>query len=475
MNKLNQKLLFSLGMAFLGLLTLGFDNAFAASGISSAVADDPDDADAVYSVGDEILITFPAPTNATALGTMTNGEIIANFTWTTADVDSDTLTGTWDATSQFLTIVVNAIGGVDPPIPNTDTVNYQVGTGKIGYAGNNTEFTADPVTLTGDFGLFVALVLNDGGGSGCGFDCEPPTLGVNDYGKRVVDNGFTYNGNPIDVEYYFTPYPLMTVNVADENVAEFKIYDNLGPDNIKHFELAFGLGKGGSISQNQAIIKWDKQMIGEVTNVVDPDNILENVRVDTTKGKCKADSDRNDCLIVTVAHTFRGVPDFNIVGTQVWDERVNSWQNFYNHGIEVIGESLNPTKEIVVLDHDGIRHTLSLLDKTTGIDENGTEWNLINGFWQYEQPYSGKIVDELTSRWYDRNHAIFATYKQGQALLAEQTLLEILQSADKNSQGVDFIIDKQEVPINVVISNIIQKAQIKYQPLPFELAIVNAQ
>jgi len=169
------------------------------------------------------------------------------------------------------------------------------------------------------------------------------------------------------------------------------------------------------------VVKWDKQMIGDITNVVDPDNILENVSVDTA-GKCKADSERNDCLLVTVTHTFRGVPDFNIVGTQVWDDRVNSWQNFYNHGIEVVGESLNPAKEIVVLDHDGIKRTLSLLDKTTGVDENGTEWNLINGFWQYEQTYPGKIVDELTSRWYDRNHAIFNTYKQGQALIAEQTL-----------------------------------------------------
>ena len=99
---------------FLAIITVAFfgfatNNAFGASGIVSTVANDPDDGDTVYSVGDTVTITFPAATNATGGGTMTNAEIIANFTWTTADVDSDTLTGTWDGTSTILTILVNAI------------------------------------------------------------------------------------------------------------------------------------------------------------------------------------------------------------------------------------------------------------------------------------------------------------------------------------------------------------------------------
>jgi len=56
--------LFALIAVFsLGFVSLMSQDVFAASGIASAVANDPDDGDTVYSVGDEIIITFPAATN----------------------------------------------------------------------------------------------------------------------------------------------------------------------------------------------------------------------------------------------------------------------------------------------------------------------------------------------------------------------------------------------------------------------------
>ncbi|WP_299290102.1 hypothetical protein [Nitrosopumilus sp.] len=48
-----------------GVVPLLASSAYAASEISSAVADDPDDGDAAYSVGDTIVITFPAQANST--------------------------------------------------------------------------------------------------------------------------------------------------------------------------------------------------------------------------------------------------------------------------------------------------------------------------------------------------------------------------------------------------------------------------
>jgi len=49
--------------------------------ISSWVANDPDDGDTVYSVGDTLTLTFSGATNATNGGTMTHAEVIANFTF----------------------------------------------------------------------------------------------------------------------------------------------------------------------------------------------------------------------------------------------------------------------------------------------------------------------------------------------------------------------------------------------------------
>jgi len=42
----------------------------------------------------------------------------------------------------------------------------------------------------------------------------PPTLGVDNNGKRFVENGFSYNGNITNVDRYWTDYPLITTEVG---------------------------------------------------------------------------------------------------------------------------------------------------------------------------------------------------------------------------------------------------------------------
>jgi len=428
----------------IGVVPYLTQDAFAASGISSAVANDPDDGDTVYSVGDTVVITFPAATNATASGTMTNAEIIANFTWTTADVDSDTLSGTWDITSTILTILVNAIAGVDPPIPDTDTVNYQVGTGKLGYV-NDTEFTAAVVTLTGDFGLFVAV---SGGGGGCTGDCIEPTLGMRNDGKRMVEGGFTYNGKSIDVERFFTPYPLVTVQVGKQNTAEFKIFDNSGPDKIAHLELAFGLADGESIGMSKAVINWDRTFDGiETITLDDPENVLDKIKVTTSEGSCSNEL-QTKCLIVKVTHTFRAPLDFNILGTNVWDIKRNAWQNYYNHGIEVVGESLNPPKEYDGINKGQIYH-LTETSKTTAVDEFGNSWSLKYDQWVMDHILNKKIIDGIEQDGINRNNAWFNTYKQGQELVAKEVLEQSCPSCSEKEFAEINDIFTYEFPTQV--------------------------
>lgn len=389
-------LVFSMILLTIAVTPYLTQNAFAASPIVSAVADDPDDADGVYSVGDTIAITFPGATNATASGTMSNTEFRANFTIDASDIDTaDTLTGVWNAASTILTLTINTIAGTTPPIINTDTVNYDVANGNLFYAENDTaggagtEFLGTAVTLTGDFGLFVAAVFSTGGCSG---DCEEPTLGLNDDGRRLVDGGFTYNGNSIDVERYFTPYPLVTVQTGIENTAEFKIFDNGGPDNIRHFELAFGLANGESIGTSKVVINWDKSWDGvETVTVDDPENILENVKVITSEGSC-VDDQSQKCLVVQIVHTFRAPLDFNILGTNVWDVRRNAWQNYYNHGIEIVGESLNPPKEYDGINRGHIYH-LTETGKNTAVDEFGNSWSFKYNTWIMDYVLPNKIQD----------------------------------------------------------------------------------
>ena len=413
-------LVFSMILLTIAVTPYLTQNAFAASGISSAVADDPDDADARYSVADTITITFPAATNATASSTMSNTGFRANFTVSPSDIDTaDTVTGVWNAARTVLTVTINTIAGSIPPIVGTDTFQYDVANGNLFYAGNataggaGTEFLGTTVTLTGDFGLFVAATVFPTGG--CSGDCEEPTLGLNDDGRRLVDGGFTYNGKSIDVERFFTPYPLVTVQTGKENTAEFKIFDNGGPNNIRHFELAFGLAKGESIGTSKVVINWDKSFDGiETVTLDDPENVLENIQVITSEGFCSDDQSQK-CLIIQVVHTFRAPLDFNILGTNVWDTRRNAWQNYYNHGIEIVGESLNPPKEYDGINKGHIYH-LTETGKNTAVDEFGNAWTLdktwIKNYIKNERQDTGDMRN--------RTHSSFGTWKQMQGEMAKK-------------------------------------------------------
>ena len=220
-------------------------------------------------------------------------------------------------------------------------------------------------------------------GSSCD-DCTPPTLGVDSSGKRFVSNGFSYNDNPVDVEFYFTPYPLITTLIGANNTAVFKIYENSGPENIRHFELAFGLADAQGISLNQAKIEWDKTWDNiESITITDPENVFDDVIIDTDIGKCLPDSNDSSCLIITIFHTFRAPLEGNIVGTNVWDHKRNVWQNYFNEGVQIEGDSINPPKQHVGI-YKGHFYHLIETSKTTSIDEFGDNWTLQLGLWKKE-------------------------------------------------------------------------------------------
>jgi len=379
--------------AFVAILfTIGFvsyltQEAFAVGepAFSLFVANDPDDGDTVLSNGDTLTITFSEATNATNNGAISRAEIIANFTDGTGAVDwGDVYSGVWNGDSTVLTITLTDVTNAILTLGVT-TVEGLAGSNISHAAGGNSatiDTTSSPRLLSGDFGLFVAVTTSSNG-SGCNGDCTEPTLGVLSDGRRIVDNGFSYNGKSVDVEYYFTPYPLVTVQVGKQNVAEFKIYDNLGVDNIRHFELAFGLANGESIGMSKAVINWDKTYDGiETVTIDDPENVLEKIKVTTSEGYC-SDEMQTKCLIVKIVHTFRAPLDFDILGTNVWDTKRNAWNNYFNHGIEVVGESLNPPKEYEVTEKRQLYH-LTEISKTTAVDEFGNNWILEKGLWKKE-------------------------------------------------------------------------------------------
>jgi len=393
-----------------------------------------------------------------------------------------TVTGLAGSGSSTLTLTLDAaiVNGESPTV--TYTLNARVI--DDGATGNQLAAFAGQA-VTNNVAAVVVQANNGGGGSGCN-DCEAPTLGIDKSGQRLVSNGFTYNSHSVDVERFFTPYPLIKANVGQTNKADFKIYENEGPENIKHFSFAFGLGKDQIISESKAMIELDIDWDGtETVTVTDPENALDNVKVETYTISCEGDV-QIDCLGVTIYHTFRAPLDFNIVATDVWDNSRNSWQNYYNHGIEVVGKSLNPAKEydginkghiyhltetskttavdefgnswsmkyglwnmdyiknynnpvilslndIVLTDNGlagsdqfGTKYYLTEISKTTAVDMFGSVWLLEDNQWSMDEKYSTMILDSTPMGGYTRADPEFDTYKYGQFLLAENKLTEIM-------------------------------------------------
>ncbi len=387
------------------------------------------------------------------------------------------------------------------PIPNGSTIDVSYDTD----AGNgDIEDTADTdpnaapdrnnINVTGIPAAAAAPASNSGGGSGCD-DCEAPTLGVDKRGTQLVSNGFTYNGHSVNAERFFTPYPLITANVGKTNIAEFKLYENEGVSNIRHFTLAFGMDKGDIISDSKAKIELDIDHEGtETVTVTDPENVLDNIKVTTSTVSC-SDESFLECLGISIQHRFRAPLDFNIVGTDVWDSKRNAWQNTFNHGIEVVGESLNPAKEYDGINKGHIYH-LTETSKTTAIDEFGNSWSfnyglwnmdyidnkntpvtlvlkkiiptvdgfagsdqfgtmyyltqtseitavdmfdnawsLESGLWTMDSIYSQMILDSTPMAGYTRADSEFSIYKYGQSILAENKLGEICSNCFDERYG----------------------------------------
>ena len=278
---------------------------------------------------------------------------------------------------------------------DTLTIAYTETDGDLEDATNNYVRTFGAQTVTNN-------LSTSGGGSGCDGDCEEPTLGVLPSGQRIVDDGFTYNGYSVDVERFFTPYPLITAQVGKQNTAQFKIYENNGPDNIAHFDFAFGLDKDQIISDSKAMIEIDfARDRTQTVNIIDPENALGNVSVTTDLVACNEGP--TQCLEITINHMFREPLDFNIVGTNVWDYSRQSWQNYYNHGIEVVGPSMNPPDEFDGIDKGHIYH-LTETSKTTAVDEFGDIWTFQYGKWTKDFIKQEKIPDGDT-RVFDRMHS----------------------------------------------------------------------
>jgi hypothetical protein len=270
-------------------------------------------------------------------------------------------------------------GIIIPTLPNKGALITAVGdTITASYGGNSSTIIMAPGPSPGRGGggvLNPGLVLNFiagllGGGSN---QPAPPTLGLDENQKRIVEDGFSFNGNPVDVLQYYTPYPLITTPVGQNNTIKLKIYEDRGPDNIAHVGLSYGLGKGETFNEGRATIEYDKTFDGiESVTLFDPKHVLGSINVTSTTTQCSTHNNAQ-CLEVTFDHIFREPLEYNMVATNIWDFERNSWQNYFNHGVQIVGKSMNPPEQYSGI-YQGHTYHLTETGKNTAIDDDGNYW-----------------------------------------------------------------------------------------------------
>jgi len=254
----------------------------------------------------------------------------------------------------------------DTTLSPGDTVQYRIRT-------INASGTSPPSNILG------ATTPSSASGDSCSGDCTSPTLGLSKNNHRIVTDGFSYNYKAVDVNRWHTEYPLIVIETGKTNVLRLKIYDDWGIDNIKGIRVAFGVPEVGSFYNGETIIEYyPNSIVGPQVNVIDKNHLLDVVKIKAWKTNCNDSETSPDCLMFRMDHIFREAPLANVIGITVSDKTRNGAQFYFNNGIEVEGDSLNPPKTVTIPLHTRPGGSILLTQIDRGneiwIDENENIW-----------------------------------------------------------------------------------------------------
>ena len=192
--------------------------------------------------------------------------------------------------------------------------------------------------------------IRRGGGSECDGDCVHPTIGLDTNQRKIVDDGFTYNGQTVDAISFHTPFPLITAEVGKINTVTVKAWDNLS---VKMIQFGLGVPEIASpINDAEVIIEvWLEPYTVNITEIkiTDPHNLIEDSKVSTngTMVNC-SDNNNEQCVSITLSHMYRESPIYNIMRVDVMDISRHLQSTTFNDGVQVVGDSLNPADTLSI-------------------------------------------------------------------------------------------------------------------------------
>ncbi|WP_148702614.1 hypothetical protein [Nitrosopumilus piranensis] len=173
-------------------------------------------------------------------------------------------------------------------------------------------------------------------GGGCDGDCTHPTLGKDSSGIVFVEGGFTINGKTYDVENFEQTIPTQIIKTGEPVEISLKIFDNSGPQYLKHVELVLGNEHvfDSYVWRQMPIadIAWSQTFDGiESVEITNTENLITDVSVEA-----KIDGAFN---VLKFQFTPTTTFDTSHIMVKMWDQNRSYWLNNFYDALEI---STNP-------------------------------------------------------------------------------------------------------------------------------------
>ena len=180
----------------------------------------------------------------------------------------------------------------------------------------------------------VAAQSSFGENTGCRRDCEAPTFGKLDDGRKMVQNGLAINDKSFDVTEYDQAVPTMTFAAGQPIKVKMTVYENGGASSLQHVSFTISDYKDERHQSDKASISWDQDFTGEQkVSVVDFDKMFDGVKANATSV---------DAFTTSVVFTFKFQKsmDASSIIIDAWDNSKNSRKNVFVDAIKVEDRSL---------------------------------------------------------------------------------------------------------------------------------------
>jgi len=248
---------------------------------------------------------------------------------------------------------------------------------------NNAASLADGVTATGFhnepfFSLLIkvveqitALVTSNGGDDDHN---SRPTFGMDHKRNEPrVDTGLAINGMPYPIlDNFHTDMPFVAIHIGEIQNFTAKVY---APHSLKIMEFLFGIPEQGSWNEAEASIEiltnYNGDALGEdiTQSLTSPIINATSLQYSISKVKCLPSDNTEPCYRVSLEFSFLERPLGNVVALQAIDESRKNQISYFNDGLDITGESLNPpvTQEIISdIKYNGLQ-TIQRIDKVNDV------------------------------------------------------------------------------------------------------------